>query len=107
MTSIQLTLFDTAVAIDSSDKNAVATNAMVGNASVTTVTGDTVSPTTNAAVTNDNMVPVTNMGGVMAAINDDNIVGVEPPKLQGVPYSQYLQARRRESELGLENECPF
>jgi len=29
------------------------------------------------------------------------------PTLQGVPYSRYCQARLRESELGIADECPF
>ena len=36
-----------------------------------------------------------------------HIAADEPTKLQGVPFSQYYQARLREFELGIENELPF
>ena len=65
------------------------TNAGITNAGITTVTNAAVSPTTNAAISND------------------NIVAVNPPRLPGVPYSQFCSARQWESENGLQDMCPF
>jgi len=36
-----------------------------------------------------------------------HIANDELTQLQGVPYSRYCQARLRESELGIADECPF
>jgi len=36
-----------------------------------------------------------------------HIAADEPTQLPGVPFSQYYQARLREFELGLADECPF
>ena len=49
-------------------------------------------------------IPEANADALDAAAKD---VGVNPPRLQGVPYSKFHQARLRECELGIENELPF